>query len=259
MLKQSLSQDPHWLVDDPVQRGVCPLCRLLTALWVTLPAALHQGPAREAHEQAVSSQSTADIPSLWMGAQHDAELLEYLREGQQLTNAMVLETYPSPRSPNSAWVSWNISTFLWKLETKRFHGGFTRLKITTDVSWNINSLVEKICQSSETAACHSRPQELVDGCRSVQVHFEPLQLSTSVGKDRVRHWKVQVQVLCSKIYANDCKNIEIKMTQWCTWMTERARWDWYSSTCRVWAHLLSSSSRSWISSTVTFSFKTITH
>lgn len=41
----------------------------------------------------------------------------YLRGGQQLTRAMVLETYPSPRSPNSAWVSWNISTFLWKLVT----------------------------------------------------------------------------------------------------------------------------------------------
>ena len=41
----------------------------------------------------------------------------------------------------------------------------------------------------------------------------------------------------------------------CTWMTERAKWDWYSSMCRVWAHRLSSSSRTWISSVVTFSWK----
>lgn len=48
-------------------------------------------------------------------------LFVYLRGGQQLTRAMVLETYPSPLSPNSAWVSWNISTFLWKLNTLRLH------------------------------------------------------------------------------------------------------------------------------------------
>lgn len=46
------------------------------------------------------------------------ESLVYLRGGQQLTRAMVLETYPSPLSPNSAWVSWNISAFLWKLDTE---------------------------------------------------------------------------------------------------------------------------------------------
>lgn len=48
-------------------------------------------------------------------------LFVYLRGGQQLTRAMVLETYPSPLSPNSAWVSWNISTFLWKLNTLRLY------------------------------------------------------------------------------------------------------------------------------------------
>lgn len=48
---------------------------------------------------------------------------------------------------------------------------------------NTNLLVEKISQSSQTTASYSRPQELVDGCRSVQVHFEPLQSSTSLDKD----------------------------------------------------------------------------
>lgn len=69
MLKKSLSQNPHWVVDNPVQRGVCPLCRLLAALWVTLPAALHQGSAREASDTKVNSKSTADIPSSWMGTE----------------------------------------------------------------------------------------------------------------------------------------------------------------------------------------------
>lgn len=57
------------------------------------------------------------------------------------------------------------------------------LNIMMGLSQNTNLLVEKISQSSQTTASYSRPQELVDGCRSVQVHFEPLQSSTSLDKD----------------------------------------------------------------------------
>lgn len=42
----------------------------------------------------------------------------YLKGGQQLTRAMVLDTYPSLLSPNTpdCSPSWNNSTFLWKLK-----------------------------------------------------------------------------------------------------------------------------------------------
>lgn len=66
-----------------------------------------------------------------------------------------------------------------------------------------------------------------------------------------------LQYHCKSFKLNDLKvgfHSENDMWQ-CTWMTERARWDWYSSMCRVWAHRLSSSSRTWISSVVTFSWK----
>lgn len=44
----------------------------------------------------------------------------YLKGGQQLTRAMVLDTYPSSLSPNMPLCipSWNISTFRWKLKTE---------------------------------------------------------------------------------------------------------------------------------------------
>lgn len=137
MLKQPVSQNSHRLVDDPVQGRVCPLCWLLTALWVTLPAALHQGPARCDKNIKVNFQLITALffPHEWELRISIFELLIYLKEGQQLTKAMVLETYPSPRSPNSAWVSWNISTFLWKLVTQRLYKNY----------WNANS-VSSYCQ-----------------------------------------------------------------------------------------------------------------
>ena len=86
-----------------------------------------------------------------------AERWMYLRGGQQLTRAMVLETYPSPRSPNSLWVSWNISTFLWKLDThtERIYLNplnFNTVSIFLPLRY---SLIEKVSQSDQTTASHS--------------------------------------------------------------------------------------------------------
>jgi len=50
--------------------------------------------------------------------------------------------------------------------------------------------------------------------------------------------------------------VEVYKWLWnCTWITEPANCDWYSSMCRLCAHRLSSSSRTWISSVVTLSWK----
>lgn len=42
VLEQSVGQHPHGLVDDPVQGRVGSLCSVFAALWVALPAALHE-------------------------------------------------------------------------------------------------------------------------------------------------------------------------------------------------------------------------
>lgn len=52
-----------------------------------------------------------------------------------------------------------------------FYHYIISLKYMTDAGKNTNLPVEKISQSSQTTASHSCPEELVDGCRSVQVHF----------------------------------------------------------------------------------------
>lgn len=93
------------------------------------------------------------------------------------------------------------------------------------------SPVEEVRQTYEAAARHSGAQELTHGCGPVHVNLQSLK------------W-MDKHSLALKLKQYSWKLTEVpKGTSGSTWMTERARLDWYSSMCRVWAHLLSSSSK----------------